>query len=131
MRHPFAVSVVTLAIFSFMAIVIMEGDVKFGAPAIPKHTIKMIAMDVGCRMQTMNRDSKQRSAFAASIFKTLSGVCDAQPTCDIDTHSLYVKAERLPTCTEEFIVTYQCSPDTHEKQVFLYEGQHVTLHCQR
>jgi hypothetical protein len=130
MKYPFALSIITAAVFAFMAILILGGDVRFGAPDAPEYTLKIISVNLSCRAGELNRAPELRAAMGEVFVKKLRASCDDKPLCEVNTAALYAEGQRLPACTEALSITYHCAPKAHDRQAFLYEGQHATLHCQ-
>ena len=129
MKYPLQVTIVTLAVFAFMALIIMDGTVTYGTPERPSHFIHIKALDVQCGVAELQKSRPASATLAAHMTTKLRALCDDRAACDIDTAALYDTGETLNNCTDEMHLTYACSPDAKAKEVFLYEGQRGTLQC--
>ena len=136
MKHPLAITISSLAIFAFMALIIISGELSFSQPPAPTHRLDITSVVAHCP------DSLRKDVASLPVDEPMSvwvrGLCDDKTDCEINTKEYYSsKPDTTPHCTEEIIIHYQCrhiDPLVDDniiamRPVFLYEHQYGAIGC--
>lgn len=134
MKYPLATSIITLAVFGFMALLIGTGELTFTEEKAPSHLLDIHNVVTHCP-DDVSKDVPSmpvNETFTAWLDKQ----CNQQPACSFDTRTYYNEiGDDQPQCTAEIIITSSCDATTEEQsnadphKTFLYEGQHAKLAC--
>ncbi len=129
MKYPLQITIITAAVFAYMAYIIMDGTITFGTPEKLTHFLRIQSVHVKCAIPEIQKNRPDMQGLADGMTSKLQALCNDLPACDIDTAALYGTRQHLNNCMDEIRLTYTCTPDPAPKQLFLYEGQHGTVSC--
>ena len=131
LRYPFATFLVTFALFSFLALLIASGEVRFSLNEPEVHPFAIEKATVKCASDELTRPS-------SALLRAARSLCNDKPRCEVNTTALMQQARRTLNyeCAQEITLTYRCLPPKADATASsppltatLYRGQTTTLPC--
>jgi hypothetical protein len=130
LRYPFATFLATFIVFSFLAVLIAAGEIRFSSHNTPPHVFSIESVTIKCA-----HDDKAEPSIA--LLEAAKNQCDGLSICTIDTVALLDKAAIAIdyACVQEITVEYHChstkkkSTEHDGMRATLYRGQQSGLPC--